>query len=541
MSILAGRLKSKGTLKITSDMRLNNQRVKPTSLGIRQQIAFVAQDDSLQITSTPRESIRFSAKLRLPRSMTDDELDTLTKRMLEELGLTKCADTIVGGPLLKGISGGERKRTSVGVELVVKPALVFLDEPTSGLDSYSAMQLIQVLKKVANAGSSVLFTIHQPSSDVFNSFDRIILMNSGQVMATGKVDEMYPFFSNRGQPIPNHYNPADWLMHVAQTVAKEDLLKAGFFPEDSRPLIKDETEESSIAIEESDDSTTSSRSTSDLVQVSFKTQVIMLLQRERRNILRNKKALAARFVFTTVMSFLLGVIFWKIGDRSLASFPNLQSHFGGIVMVLMLSMFGTAQPSLLAFPEERPVFLREYSTNHYYVSSYFASRLVLEAVVTFFQVMLACVISYFFLSLTMNFMYFFGIVYVLAMAATAVAVLLGCSVGDPKMGQEFLPVLFIPQLLFAGFFVPPDFIPSWLRWAQYLCSLTYAVRLALDAEFGDCAADGRFSPNYCRTLLVASKVDQIAIYGYWLILIGLFFFLRILALIVLKRKALAFF
>lgn len=161
--------------------------------------------------------------------------------------------------------------------------------------------------------------------------------------------------------------------------------------------------------------------------------------------------------------------------------------------------------------------------------------------ITFSSINCQCVISYFFLSLTMNFMYFFGIVYVLAMAATAVAVLLGCSVGDPKMGQEFLPVLFIPQLLFAGFFVPPDFIPSWLRWAQYLCSLTYAVRLALDAEFGDCAADGRFSPNYCRTLLVASKVDQIAIYGYWLILIGLFFFLRILALIVLKRKALAFF
>jgi ABC-2 type transporter. len=112
-------------------------------------------------------------------------------------------------------------------------------------------------------------------------------------------------------------------------VPKEDLLKAGFFPEDSRPLLKDEIgEESSIAIEEpaDDSTTTSSRSTSDLVQVSFKTQVIMLLQRERRNILRNKKALAARFVFTTVMSFLLGVIFWKIGDRSLASFPVSTHH-----------------------------------------------------------------------------------------------------------------------------------------------------------------------------------------------------------------------
>lgn len=103
---------------------------------MRKQIAFVAQDDSLQVTSTPREAIRFSAKLRLSRDMPEHDLDKLTHRMITELGLTNCADTIVGGALIKGISGGERKRTSVGVELVVKPALVFLDEPTSGLDRY---------------------------------------------------------------------------------------------------------------------------------------------------------------------------------------------------------------------------------------------------------------------------------------------------------------------------------------------------------------------------------------------------------------------
>ena len=212
LNILSGRMTSRKNVFISADVRLDNYEVKPAHLDIRQQIAFVAQDDSLQITATPRESIRFSAKLRLPRSMKDEEIDQLTNRMLQELGLVKCADTIVGGPLLKGISGGERKRTSVGVELVVKPSLVFLDEPTSGLDSYSAMQLVKVLKKVAKAGSSVLFTIHQPSSDVFNSFDQVVLMNSGKVMATGPVAGLQSYFAERGQPIPNHYNPADWLM-----------------------------------------------------------------------------------------------------------------------------------------------------------------------------------------------------------------------------------------------------------------------------------------------------------------------------------------
>ena len=100
-------------------MRLNNYAVDPTNIYVRKQIAFVAQDDSLQVTSTPREAIRFSAKLRLTRETTEHALDTLTERMITELGLTSCADTIVGGALIKGISGGERKRTSVGVELVV--------------------------------------------------------------------------------------------------------------------------------------------------------------------------------------------------------------------------------------------------------------------------------------------------------------------------------------------------------------------------------------------------------------------------------------
>ena len=93
-----------------------------------------------------------------------------------------------------------------------KPALVFLDEPTSGLDSYSAVQLCQVLKKVANAGASVLFTIHQPSSDIFKSFDNLILMNKGRVMFQGPVEEVPAFFDARSNPVPPNYNPADWIM-----------------------------------------------------------------------------------------------------------------------------------------------------------------------------------------------------------------------------------------------------------------------------------------------------------------------------------------
>lgn len=212
LNVLAGRIRSGGRLSLKASIRLDNFAVDPSNISVRQMIAFVAQDDSLQSTATPREAIYFSAKLRLGRKMTDDQLSHLTEVMLDELGLSSCADTFVGGPLLKGISGGERKRTSVGVELVVKPVMVFLDEPTSGLDSFSAVQVCQLLKKVARAGAGVMCTIHQPSSRIFREFDHLILLQKGRVMYNGHIDCVTDFFGARGYSCPRNYNPADWIM-----------------------------------------------------------------------------------------------------------------------------------------------------------------------------------------------------------------------------------------------------------------------------------------------------------------------------------------
>lgn len=142
------------------------------------------------------------------------------------------------------------------------------------------------------------------------------------------------------------------------------------------------------------------------------------------------------------------------------NFGSVQSQFGAVIMILLMSMFGTAQPALLSFPEERPVFLREYSTNHYSVISYFVSRLTMEAVVTAGQIMVQLLITYFLIGFQGNFGMYFVTVYSLAMASTALAVALGCSVEDPKLAQEMLPILFVPQMLFAGFFVQTELIPQ---------------------------------------------------------------------------------
>ena len=159
------------------------------------------QDDALMATSTPREALQFSAALRLPKGTPLQVINELVETTLSELGLTECADVLIGGALIKGISGGQRKRTSVGVEIITKPSLLFLDEPTSGLDSFSAYNCINLLKKLAGNNATVLCTIHQPSSEVFFLFDTCMFLKDGLVCYHGPVKGIAEYFSSKGIPI----------------------------------------------------------------------------------------------------------------------------------------------------------------------------------------------------------------------------------------------------------------------------------------------------------------------------------------------------
>ena len=208
-------------------------------------------------------------------------------------------------------------------------------------------------------------------------------------------------------------------------------------------------------------------------------------------------------------------------------------------MILMAAMMGTALPALMVFPAERPVFVREYSTNHYQIVPYFAAKLAMEAFLTSIQMFLLCIVSYFMIGFQLGFGWHYLIAFVLAMSSNALAVLIGSLVANPAMAVEFLPVCFIPQLLFAGFFVRPELIPVWLRWLMYVFPLTYAVRLHMNQEFGDCAP-GMARQN-CEALLSNSLVDPDDVWWYWIALVSLFVVLRLGALVALRNKASKFY
>jgi ABC-type multidrug transport system permease subunit len=199
----------------------------------------------------------------------------------------------------------------------------------------------------------------------------------------------------------------------------------------------------------------------------------------------------------------------------------------------MIAMFSTALPTLIMFPEERPVFIREYSTNHYNVVSYFLSRLGLETFLTAIQILVVSILTYFMIDFQLSFGWHFMILYSLAMTSTALAMVLGSTVEDPKLAAEFLPMILVPQILFSGFFIATELIPVWLRWLQYLTPFNYAVKLYVELEFADCAQ----TTMTCQNLLDSLNISSDDVWWYWLSLLGLFVVLRASAFIALQRKA----
>lgn len=281
--------------------------------------------------------------------MTDAQLEGIVIGMLDELNLLECADTMVGGPLVKGLSGGERKRASVGVELVTKPRLIMLDEVTSGLDSFNALEVVKVLRKIAKSGSSVLMTIHQPSSEIFASIDRLILMKAGKIMYSGHVKNVTRYFGKRGFPIPEHHNPADAIMFTAQTQSVLELQRRGFFH-----MPPENPDAPTIAYEDDPDAQRMIKQAAKTDKPGFIVQVKSLFQREIRHLVRNRKGLQTRTMMTMSISLIAGFIYWQVADTDFSDFINVQSTFGGLLLSLMANIFSVALPSLIAFPSERP-------------------------------------------------------------------------------------------------------------------------------------------------------------------------------------------
>jgi ABC-type multidrug transport system ATPase subunit len=188
----------------------------PSESVIRSVTSFVTQDDDALMPSlTVRETLRMAAGLRLPKWMSQEEKNRRAEDILLKMGLKDCADNLIGSDLIKGISGGEKRRVTIAIQILTDPKVLLLDEPTSGLDAFTATSIMDVLNGLAAEGRTLIMTIHQSRSDIFKHFSNLLLLaRGGYPVYAGKGAHMIAYFASLGYECPQQTNPADFALDL---------------------------------------------------------------------------------------------------------------------------------------------------------------------------------------------------------------------------------------------------------------------------------------------------------------------------------------
>jgi len=511
--------------------------------------AYVMQDDRLFSTLTPRELFAFSANLRLPKEVSDDDRKKAVEWVIQKLGLKACADTRVGGALARGLSGGERKRTSIGYELITNPSLLFLDEPTSGLDSYSSLVLLECLRDLAQEGHTIICTIHQPSSEIFALFDKLLLLAKGKLVYHGEAAKSIEYFGSLGYPCPTYSNPTDHFMKILQTHTDEDLervnkivdvAKEKFVFEPPKDFEKElEAKKSKIEVE--------SRS-------SFHRQLWELTKRGWVNTLRNPLTFRARMGQTIVMSILTGLVYLRLGHDQ----TNISDRTGALFFTIISQIMSTLNGVLLTFPLERALLVREYSNGMYSVQAYYLGKLISALPFDIFFPLLFSCIAYWLVGLNSAvssfFLFIFGVV-LTSMTAGSMGIMLGCMFPNAEVAVSLAPIVIIPFMLFAGFYVSLSSIPVWLSWIQYISIFKWGLQALFVNEFYNesftCTPSEYVSVTtpqgvyqVCPVtsgsqVLAEQGYDTTSRKDYWIaigVIAGLWVFFRFVALVLLRYQ-----
>ncbi|CAK9183475.1 unnamed protein product [Ilex paraguariensis] len=384
---LAGRLSR--NVVMTGNVLLNGKK-RRLEYGVA---AYVTQEDVLLGTLTVRETITYSAHLRLPTAMTREEINGVVEGTITEMGLQDCADRMIGNWHLRGVSGGEKKRLSIALEILVRPRLLFLDEPTSGLDSAAAFSVIQTLKNVSRDGRTVISSIHQPSSEVFTLFDDLFLLSGGEPVYFGEAKTAVKFFAEAGFPCPSRRNPSDHFLRcinsdfdiVTATLRGSQRLRETTQKASDPFMNLTTTEIKSMLVEKYKRSEYALKARLRIREIStiqgpeietrsgsqadWWKQLSTLTRRSFVNMSRDVGYYWSRIVIYILVSLCVGTLFYDVGTSYSAILAR--GACGGFVTGFMTFMSIGGFPS---FIEDMKVFYRERLNGHYGVAVFILSN-----------------------------------------------------------------------------------------------------------------------------------------------------------------------
>ncbi|XP_041480430.1 ABC transporter G family member 9-like [Lytechinus variegatus] len=484
---------------------------KPLDKTLRRKISFVLQEDVFFDQLTLRDTLMYTAQLRLPEKMPIEEKRNRVKNIVKSLGLRKCLNTKMGNSLSRGLSGGEKKRANIGCELLTDPAVLLLDEPTSGLDSHGASELIMMLKKYARRyGKTVVACIHQPSSHTFRTFDNLLLLSDGEVMYFGQAGRVTDYFAHLGLHCSQHYNPADFVTLSVDEIQpgpspRRSILMAlpglgSRYKQSSgtgavrQPRgVRASFAQSGYAMQQPMVSRMSIAGLHDLEQIrehfkednnnkwptSFWHQVCTLSNRnfkQYRTIILSRLELARHLL----LGCFIGAFYFRVDHIE----ERIRDITGMMFFIIVYWSFESIFGAISAFPQERAIINKERSAGAYRLSSYFFSKILSELPLKLALPFCSSTIAYWLAGLNASPGVFVGFVITILLnnqVAHAIGLFIGASTNSFQAAIAGGSLYMLSSLLLGGFYVST--FPSYIEWFRFTSVISYTYGATLHVIF----------------------------------------------------------
>ena len=453
---------------------------KPWSKSIAKHACYVMQDDLFYANLTVHEHLTLQAELRMGKHASLDDRTKRVEAVISELGLTKCRNTLIGDALVKGISGGQRKRLSFATELLTNPSLLFVDEPTSGLDSFMAETVILMMRDLARAGRTVIATIHQPSSELFGLFDRLYLLVDGATVYDGRASDSSGYFAGLGHQCPPFINPTDYFMKLLvvldeQPEARErvDKLVAAWAATSTTAPSQDKSARKLVLgdLHQSDKDQDGDAAKAN-ASIGVCQQVLVLCRRNWLRLVRDAIGFRARIGSTLFIAVMVGLIFLQLTlDQK-----GVQDFTGAIFFIAVNQMFSAANPEFITVPLEIPLVMREHNGGLYHVLTWYFAKNVSELPFQAFFPMLFVVPAYFMVGFGNDatvFFTFYLFILLVSSAATGLGIMVSCLAKRVDVAPIIGILFMLPFLLFGGLFLNSDSTPDYFIWLQKISPVKY--------------------------------------------------------------------
>jgi ABC-type multidrug transport system ATPase subunit len=488
-AIVGGSGSGKTTLLSTISKRITDSKLRvsgqvsyngvPLSFdrphGATLDIPYVVQEDILSPQLTVQETLLYAAELRLHPSTSRQKREKLVREVMSDLGLTSCANTHIGDSLHKGCSGGEKRRTSVAIQMLTNRSVLFLDEPTTGLDAASAFQLVKILKRLARQGKTIVMTIHQPRSDIWPLLDNLIVLSKGTTIFSGPQNECLQYFEECGHQIPRFFNPFEFILdlsmvdsrtHEAETITQTRLRalasawqrRHAGSAHGKLPQTPSKTQraavEASVPLAARD-------------RISLLRRIEVLTRRTWKVTCRDPLGAVSSIIEAIIMGVVTGWIFYHVGS----DLAGIRSREGA-----MWSAAGLQGYLILIFETYRltidiKVFDRERKEGVTSAAAFVASRRLARALLEDIPVpLIYAVILYFmagFRHQSDTFFIFFAIIYLLHITAVSVATFCVAINRHFMVSSLIANMVYTLQSMACGFFVNTADISIWLRWTKW--------------------------------------------------------------------------